>query len=167
MNAMGEKPLRTTTRAKSAAAKKTRPTQAPTPQLNFRLVGEPSGSLTTIETLLRFARVEARGRNRWYVEARPLEWVLLPGHIVWLMPSGLRCDCRQGVAGRECDHVIAVRQIGTIKPSRAGDPRQMRLVDETATAVRIETPRGRYRAEYHVVESYRHRHHAVPTLERA
>jgi|SRR5579884_660277 len=145
---MGTKPKHNITNAKPAAAKKTRPAQAPT--RNFILVGEPHGAPTTIETLLRFARIEPRGRNRWYVEARPLEWVLVPGHIVWLMPSGLQCDCRQGIAGRECDHVLAVRHLGTIKPQRAGDPRQLRLVDDVEPTVRVEVPRGRYRVEYHV-----------------
>jgi len=134
---------------------------------NYHLVGDAYGAPTTIETLLRFARVEPRGRNRWYVEARPLEWVVAPGHTVWFTPGGLlQCDCRQGVAGRACDHVVAVRQIGTIKPSRAADPRQMRLVDDTATAVRIETPRGRYRAEYHVVEMWRTRPRPLSASER-
>lgn len=165
---MGEKPLRTTTRAKSAAAKKTRPTQAPTPQPNFHLVGEPYGTPTTIANLLRYARVEPRGRNRWYVETRPLEWVLVPGHIVWLTPSGLlACDCRQSLAGRGCEHVLAVRQLGTLKPSRAADARQMEIDVNVPPTVRIATPPGRrYRGEYHVVESYRHRNQAASTSER-
>jgi hypothetical protein len=131
------------------AAKKTRPAQNPVPE--FVLVGDAYGEPTTIGDLLRFAHVEPVGRNRWYVEARPLEWVLLPGHAVWLTPGGLiQCDCRQAVAGRECDHALAVRHLGTVKPARPADPRQMRLVPDAEPTVRAKTPARRFRNECRV-----------------
>jgi hypothetical protein len=122
-----------------AAAKKTRPARIPVP--DFVLVGDAYGAPTTIGDLLRFARVEPVGRNRWYVEARPLEWVFVPGHVVWLTRGGhLQCDCRQAVAGHACDHVLAVRHLGIIRPARSADPRQMLLFGDTEPVVRVEVP---------------------------
>jgi hypothetical protein len=128
----------------STALKQTRPTRTP----NFHLIGDAYGVPTTIGYLLRFARVKPVGRNSWYVEARPLEWVFLPGYVVWLTRGGrLQCGCRQAVAGRACDHVLAVRHLGTVKPAGPADPRQMRLVPDAELVVRVKTPACRFRNE--------------------
>jgi hypothetical protein len=148
---------------------KTQPAGAGTnnPVPNFRLVGAPCGTASTIANLLRFARVVPAGRNRWYVEARPLEWVFLPGHTVWFTPGGqLACDCRQAVAGRECEHALAVRHLGSTSPPGPDDPRQMRLIEEPEPVVRAAVPSRRFRVEYKV-QPLVHRARPVPARERA
>jgi len=122
------------------------PTEAQTSTPNFELVGPARSVSSELLDLIRFADIKPFGRNKWHVKAKLAEWIdfRVPGHIVWL-DGGLHCTCRQGMASRICVHVIAVRQMGFVRPKplpRGVEELQMRLLpDNGRLLVRIAPPK--------------------------
>jgi hypothetical protein len=70
--------------------------------------------------LLKYATVEAAGKNCWRITAHNHERVHGQPHEV-RMAGAWTCTCRQFIAGRACAHIVAARQLihFTAKPMPA------------------------------------------------
>jgi hypothetical protein len=132
---MGNKPARKS-KPKSTAAKK----KAVEIRPNFTMVGEPRTAVPALLDLVLYSEVVRYGSGRWKVRARFDEWVgRSPHHVVWMLNGSLRCDCRQGIAGRVCAHVVAVRHLG-VMTAKAAVPEQIRMFPNPVSDVRFVEP---------------------------
>ncbi len=90
--------------------KRTPTPEKSSPEINFELLGKPRTVPTMVLLdLLKYATIEAAGKNRWRVTARNHERVHGQPHVVRM--SGVwTCTCRQFLGGRACEHLVAARQ---------------------------------------------------------